>query len=69
MEVKVICKTPVKALYFALFLSMISLAVKELGMVGVDWLLEGTSPFPEFSVCTMTGVVSAEKFTTYLELL
>ena len=31
--------------------------------------MEGTPFSPEFSVCAMIGVVSGDKFTTYLELL
>ena len=31
--------------------------------------MEDTPPFPEFSVRAMIDMVSADKFTTYLELL
>ena len=65
----VVCKTSVRALNIALLLSMISPAVRELGVVQVDWLLKGTPPSSEFSVCAMIGVFSADKFITYLERL
>ena len=37
---------------------------------GTGWLaIGGNSSFPEFSVCAMIGLVCADKFITYLELL
>ena len=69
IEVRVFCKTSVKALNISLLLSMISPAARELEVAQDAWLLEGTPPYLEFSVWSRIDVVSVDKVTTSLELL
>ena len=69
IEVRVFCKTYVKALNIALLFLMVSPAAKKLGLVKVDRILERATPSIEFSVSAIIVVVSGDKFATYLQPL
>ena len=43
---------------------MISSALRELGVVQVDWLLEGTPPSPDFSLLALIHCLSSAAVTT-----